>query len=171
MSSLFFYKEGGLMKKIVLMVAGLVVLMTAVCAFAEEGYSDDIMDKIMAMKADAEIKKDMPASLPGVKNVNTTEALKLLKEKKVVFLDNRIKTQFDTEHIAGAKLFFCDTLIDNPGLAKNLDKSKEYLLYCNGTHCWRSPSVALMLSQLGFKNLYWYRDGIPAWKKAGNPVE
>lgn len=159
------------MKRILLVAAGLLVLMTSLSAFAEESYPDDMVDKIMAMKADAEIKKDMPASIPGAKVVTTAEALKMLKDKKVVFLDNRIKTQFDTEHIAGAKLFFCDTLLDNPGLAKSLDKDKEYLLYCNGTHCWRSPAVAMMLSHLGFKNLYWYRDGIPAWKKASNPLE
>ena len=159
------------MKKVFLMVVGLVVLMTAFSAFAEEGYSDDLMDKIMALKADAEIKKGMPASVPGAKVVDTAETLKMLKDKKVIFLDNRIKTQFDTEHIAGAQLFFCDTLLDNPGHAKTLDKEKEYLVYCNGTNCWRSPAVAMMLSSLGFKNLYWYRDGLPAWKKAGNPVE
>jgi rhodanese-related sulfurtransferase len=159
------------MKKVLLIVVGIMVLTTSFRAFAEDGYPDEMMDKIMAMKADAELKKDMPASIPGAKVVSTADALKMLKEKKVVFLDNRIKTQYDTEHIAGAKLFFCDTLMDKPETAKTLDKDKEYLVYCNGTHCWRSPAVAMMLSHLGFKNLYWYRDGIPAWKKAGNPVE
>lgn len=158
------------MKKVLLVLAGLLML-TSFNAFADEGYPDAMMDTIMAMKADAEVKKDMPASVLGATVVTTAEALKMFKEKKVIFLDNRVKTQFDTERIAGAKWLFCDTLLDNPAAASELDKEKEYLLYCNGTHCWRSPATAMMLSHLGFKNLYWYRDGIPAWKKGGNPVE
>jgi rhodanese-related sulfurtransferase len=156
------------MKKSFLLLAGLLFSMTCT-AFAD--YPDAMMDTIMAMKADAEVKKDMPATVTGATVVTTSEVLKMFQEKKVVFLDNRIKTQFDTEHIAGATWFFCDTLLDNPAAASGLDKEKEYLLYCNGTHCWRSPAVAMMLSHLGFKKLYWYRDGIPAWKKAGNPVQ
>lgn len=158
------------MKKFLLLLAGLMVF-TSLNAFADEGYPDAMMDKIMAMKADAEVKKEMPASVPGATVVTTAEALKMFKEKKVIFLDNRVKTQFDTERIAGAKWLFCDALLDNPATASGLDKEKEYLLYCNGTHCWRSPAAAMMLSHLGFKKLYWYRDGIPAWKKGGNPVE
>lgn len=138
---------------------------------AEDSYPDDMMDKIMAMKADAEIKKDMPATIPGATVVTTAEAQKMHKEKKVIFLDNRVKTQYATEHIAGAQQFFTDELLNDPAKAKALDKEKEYLLYCNGTHCWRSPAAAMMLGHLGFKKLYWYRDGIPAWKKAGAALE
>lgn len=158
------------MKRILLLMAGLLAL-AAGTVRADDGYPDDMMDKIMAMKADAEVKKDMPASVPGATVVTTAEAQKMFKEKKVVFLDNRVKTQFDTERIAGSKWLFCDTLLDNPAAAQSLDKDKEYLLYCNGTHCWRSPATAMMLNHLGFKKLYWYRDGIPAWKKAGLPLE
>jgi rhodanese-related sulfurtransferase len=148
-----------------------VFLVCAGQAKAEDSYPDEMMDKMMAMKADAEIKKDMPATIPGATLVTTAEVQKMHKEKKVIFLDNRVKTQYATEHIAGAQWFFADELLNKPEMAKNIDKEKEYLLYCNGTHCWRSPAVAMMLNHLGFKKLYWYRDGIPAWKKAGAPVE
>ena len=159
------------MKKILLLMTLGVLAITCVNARAEDGYPDDMMDKIMSMKADAEIKKDMQESIPGARTVSTAEAVKMFKEKKAVFLDNRVKAQFDTERIKGAKWFFCDDLLKNPDAAKSLDKDQEYLLYCNGAHCWRSPAVAMMLGHLGFKKLSWYRDGIPAWKKGGNPLE
>lgn len=157
------------MKKLLLVLAGLFVASTN--AFAIEDYPDATLDAVMAMKADAEVKKEMPVTVAGAKVIDTAEAFKLLKEKKAIFLDNRVKTQFDTERISGAKWFFCDDLLKDPGLAAALDKEKEYVLYCNGPTCWRSPAAALMMSNLGFKNLYWYRDGLPAWKKKGHPVE
>ncbi|MBI5142622.1 MAG: rhodanese-like domain-containing protein [Nitrospirae bacterium] len=144
--------------------------MTAVNAYAG-AYPDDMMKTIMAMKADAEVKKDMPASFPGIEVVNSDTIQKMLKTKKAVILDNRVKSQFDTEKIAGAEWLFCDDLLKDPALAGKLDKSKEYILYCNGTHCWRSPSTALMLQHLGFTKLFWYRDGMPDWKKKGLPTE
>lgn len=148
----------------------LALSLLATTALADD-FPDELVDKIMAMKADAEAKKDMPASLPGMTVVSTTEAYKMFQGKKAIFLDNRIKSQFDTEKIKGATWFYCDDLLKNPDLAKTLDKEKEYILYCNGTHCWRSPATAMMLANLGFKKLFWLRDGLPGWKKAGYSVE
>ncbi|MCS7200041.1 MAG: hypothetical protein N2327_01550 [Caldimicrobium sp.] len=34
--------------------------------------------------------------------------------------------------------------------AYELDKTKTYMLYCNGVVCWRSPAAALTLKHLGF---------------------
>lgn len=144
--------------------------LTTTCALADD-FPDEVIDKIIAMKADAEAKKDMPASLPGMTVVSNADAYKLFQSKKAVFLDNRIKSQFDTEKIKGASWFFADELMKNPDMAKQLDKEKEYILYCNGAHCFRSPAVGLMLANLGFKKLLWYRDGFPGWKKSGYPVE
>lgn len=143
---------------------------TAVNGYAEQ-YPDDLMKTIVAMKADAEVKKDMPASFPGIQVVNSDEIQKMLKAKKAVVLDNRVKSQYDTEKIAGAEWFYCDDLLKDSAMAGKLDKNKEYVLYCNGSHCWRSPATALMLQHLGFKKLFWYRDGIPDWKKKGLPTE
>ena len=55
-------------------------------------------------------------------------------------------------------------------MAESLDKNKEYVVYCNGVKCWRSPAAALLLHSLGFK-VYWYREGLPDWKKRGYPTE
>ncbi|MBI4697913.1 MAG: rhodanese-like domain-containing protein [Nitrospirae bacterium] len=93
------------------------------------------------------------------------------KSKKAVILDTRNKMQYDTERIEGAQLLPSDDLQKNPGLADGLDKEKEYVLYCNGVKCPRSPRAALMLQHLGFKKLNWYRDGMPDWKSKGYPTE
>jgi len=143
-------------------------------AFVTFGYAEpfpaDLIQKMAAMKADAEAKRNMPAAIEGLPIVNTETAHKMLKGK-AVFLDNRVKSQFDTEKISGAQWFFCDSLIKDPTRAAKLDKSKEYVVYCNGVLCWRSPAVGMMLKHLGFAKVYWYRDGLPDWKKKGLPTE
>jgi len=94
-----------------------------------------------------------------------------LEGKEGYFLDNRVKSQYDTERIPGAVWFFTDDLIaKGPQMAESLDKNKEYVVYCNGVKCWRSPATALLLHSLGFK-VYWYREGLPDWKKRGYPTE
>ena len=131
----------------------------------------DVLKLIDQMKADAEAKKDMPAQLDGVKMVTTEQALKMWKEKTAIFLDNRVKTQYETEKIERTEWYPADELLKDPSLASRIDKSKIYVAYCNGAHCWRSPAVALILKTLGYRNVLWYRDGLPDWKKKGCPTE
>ncbi len=154
-----------------LMVTAAVTLLVAGIAFAGS-YPDDLTQQFMAFKADGEAGKEMPAALEGVHTATTNEAYKMWKEKKAVILDCRPKSQYDTERIQGAELFIADDFISNPSMAEKLDKNKTYLLYCNGVKCWRSTSVALILAKhFGFKNIYWYRDGIMDWKKNSYPIE
>lgn len=158
------------MLKRLIMFAALTLSLSATCAFADD-FPDEIFDKIASMKASSEAKIDMPASLPGMSVISPADAYKMFQTKKAVFLDNRIKSNFDAEKIKGAEWFFADDLMKNPDFAKKLDKEKDYIFYCNGTYCYRSPAVGLMLAHLGFKKLHWLRDGFPGWKKAGYPVE
>lgn len=154
-----------------LMVMVVITLFAAGIAFAGP-YSDDLTQQFMAFKADGEAGKEMPASLEGVYTITSSDAHKMWKEKKAVVLDCRPKAQYDTERIQGAEIFPADDFIANPAMAEKLDKDKTYLLYCNGVKCWRSTSVALILAKhFGFKNIYWYRDGINDWKKNAYPVE
>jgi rhodanese-related sulfurtransferase len=138
--------------------------------WAADGYSEKAMAKIKELQEIEKNKGEMPASLEGIPSVNGDE-VKALMAKGVTILDNRIKSQYDTEKIEGAKWFFCDDLLKNPAMSDSLDKEKDYVLYCNGIKCWRSPAVAIMLQDRGFKKIHWYREGIPDWKKRGYPTE
>jgi len=134
-------------------------------------WPEDIEKKVNELHELAKNKQDMPPSLPGITVISGEKAYELWKSKKAIFLDNRVKTQYDTEKIPGAVWFFTDDLLNKgPEFAKQLDKNKEYVLYCNGIKCWRSPATAIMLHYLGYK-IYWYREGLPDWKKRGYPTE
>ena len=114
---------------------------------------------------------DMPASLgPGITVVSADE-VKALMAKGAEAIDTRGKSPYEKKRIAGAKWLFCDALLKDPALAGGLDKSKPYILYCSGIKCWRSPAVALMLLDLGFKKLYWYRLGFSDWQAKGYPTQ
>ncbi|MDA8326852.1 MAG: rhodanese-like domain-containing protein [Nitrospiraceae bacterium] len=154
---------------ILLVVVSAVFAVNAV--WAADVYSEKTLAAVKELQTIDKNHGDMPVSLgEGIAVVDGNE-VKALKAKGVEILDTRIKAQYDTEKIEGAKWFFCDDLIKNPAMAASLDKEKEYVLYCNGIKCWRSPAVALMLRDLGFKKLDWYRLGIPDWKKLGLPTE
>jgi len=49
------------------------------------------------------------------------------------------------------------------------DKGWPLVFYCR-SDCWLSWNAAKRAHQLGYLNLYWYRDGIDAWQQAGLPL-
>ena len=63
-----------------------------------------------------------------------------------------------------------DQLKDS-AMAPKLDKSRKYVAYCNGAHCWRSPAMILFVKSIGYDNVLWLRDGLPEWKKKGYATE
>lgn len=44
------------------------------------------------------------------------------------------------------------------------------LVFCAGSECWESYNAALRALHIGFKEVYWYRGGVAAWKAAGLPL-
>jgi rhodanese-related sulfurtransferase len=155
--------------KALLLGLALFLLSLGVC-FAE-AWKEDLLKRCDELHELAKQGKEMPTSLDGIPAISGDKAYQLWKAKKAIFLDNRVKSQYDTERIPGAVWFFTDDLIaKGPQMAESLDKKKEYVVYCNGVKCWRSPAAALLLHSLGFK-VYWYREGLPDWKKRGYPTE
>lgn len=55
-------------------------------------------------------------------------------------------------------------------LFSNLDKNIPIISYCLNNECWLSYNLIIHLSNLGFKELYWYRGGSQAWLSAGLPL-
>lgn len=48
---------------------------------------------------------------------------------------------------------------------KNTSKDRELIVYCGGWACGKSPKVAGLLKQKGFKNVKLYQAGEPEWSK------
>jgi rhodanese-related sulfurtransferase len=82
-------------------------------------------------------------------------------------LDVRQLKEFESGHLENAiQLNFLDKAVFEKGI-KDLDKSKNYYLYCRSGR--RSNSAALMMKKEGFK-VFDLKGGILAWEKTGLPI-
>ena len=115
-------------------------------------------------------KKNSPTKIHGAVTVNAKKA-KQLFDKGVVFIDVRKDKDYaagrvpDAVHIELKKVYSKDTL------AKAVKPDQPVVIYCNGHSCLRSAHATEKAVAWGYKNIYYFRDGFPAWKKNGYPVE
>ncbi|MBI5739509.1 MAG: rhodanese-like domain-containing protein [Nitrospirae bacterium] len=160
------------MKRCLLIALSAIFVMSGIC-FADM-WPEDVVKKIDAITEIEKEKKELPVTILDGLNVSVIsgeEVHKIWKSNKTAIVDTRNKTQYDTERIEGATHLPADDLIKDPSLANGLDKDKDYVVYCNGVKCPRSPRAAIMMKHLGFKKVYWYREGMPDWKSKGYPTE
>lgn len=132
-------------------------------------------------KSVASMLNTTPTSLPGAKIISAAEARNLITKGMPVY-DVRGQEEYDTGHVPGAILVSYkegsakevgfDAADDQFALNKlPKDKNTPFMMYCDGTICWKSYKSAVMAIQAGWKNVYWFRGGFPEWKEAGFAVE
>ncbi|MDH5444066.1 MAG: rhodanese-like domain-containing protein [Gammaproteobacteria bacterium] len=115
-------------------------------------------------------KKVSPKKVSGAVTVSAKKA-KQLFDKGVVFVDVRKDKDYaagrvpDAVHIELKKVYSKDTL------GKVVKPGQAVVIYCNGHSCLRSSKAAKQAVSWGFNKVYYFRDGFPAWKKSGYPVE
>ncbi|GMT43845.1 MAG: hypothetical protein IEMM0003_0664 [bacterium] len=125
-------------------------------------------------------KSVTPSSLKGATIVNA----KWVKanKNKIQAYDARMKAEYVDAHIPGAisvwyhekskKSVNFDGSKDRFDLSKfPSNKNTPEIVYCNGPRCWKSYKAAVTLIRAGYKYVYWFRGGLPAWIKAGYPTE
>jgi rhodanese-related sulfurtransferase len=137
-----------------------------------------------ATKADfksvASMLNTTPATLPGAKVVTAAETRALMAQNVPVY-DVRVDEEYDRGHVPGAlsvpykegsaKEVGFDPADDQFALNKlPKDKNAPFIMYCDGTICWKSYKSSVMAIKAGWKNVYWFRGGFPEWKEAGMPV-
>lgn len=154
------------------LAVGLFVAFGFSSAAVAQQWDPSVIKQAMEWKDMAAAKKELPSNIPGVKIITTEELKKWMDTKKnFILLDNRVKEQYDAEKIKGAKWLLADNMLADPKLLDQFKKDDVLVQYCNGVLCWRSPAAALMFVKAGFKEVYWYREGLPAWKAQKLPTE
>ena len=161
------------MKKYLVVALVVAMAVTGTAVFAGD-FSEPAMKQIEELKLLSRDKKDIPESFAGVKKITGDELKSWIDQKKTfVLLDNRVPADFEKERIVGAKRLSPDDMLEK-GLkaaeALGLKKTDIIVNYCNGVKCWRSSGAIVLLQDAGYKNLYWFRDGIPDWIKKGYPT-
>jgi len=132
-------------------------------------------------KSVASMLNTTPTSLPGAKIISAAEAKALIAKGLPVY-DVRVDEEYKTAHVpaaisvpykeGSAKEVDFDRGDDQFALNKlPKDKNAPFMMYCDGTICWKSYKSAVMAIEAGWKNVYWFRGGFPEWKEAGLPIE
>lgn len=114
--------------------------------------------------------KISPATVDGAKSVTTEEAKKLFDDG-VLFIDVRKDKDWNAGRISDAVQLNIKTVLSEETMTAEMKKSDPAVIYCNGERCLRSSDACKKAVAWGFTNIYYYRDGFPAWKTAGYPVE
>lgn len=121
-----------------------------------------------------------PTSIPGGKVIGTQQLSQLLQRRQG---DVMLLHAFGgMEHLPGAIAVapasqgggFDDEVQREFGQylkqATGGDLQKMLVFYCAGVQCWGSYNASLRAIRMGFRNVYWYRGGLDAWRQAGLPV-
>ncbi len=112
-----------------------------------------------------------PMTVDGATTVSTAEA-KALFDDEVLFVDVRKDSDWDAGRVPGAvHLDNKKGVFTEAALSAEIGKDEKVVIYCNGEKCPRSARGSKSAVGWGFTQVYYYRDGFPAWKAAGNPVE
>ncbi|MCB1724308.1 MAG: rhodanese-like domain-containing protein [Chromatiaceae bacterium] len=111
-----------------------------------------------------------PQTVDGAVTVDTAAA-RALFDQQVAFIDVRKDSDFDAGRIPGAIHLELKHKFSDQSLSTEVKKDEPVVFYCNGESCMRSSDASKLAVSWGFSKVHYYRDGFPAWKSAGNPVE
>ena len=111
-----------------------------------------------------------PIQVDGATTIDTAKAYSLF-EQEVVFVDVRKDSDFEAGRIPGAVHIELKKQFSEQSLSEEVKKDEPVVFYCNGHSCMRSSDATKLAVGWGFSKVHYYRDGFPAWKASGNPVE
>jgi rhodanese-related sulfurtransferase len=112
---------------------------------------------------------DSSIERPHYSVVDATTA-KTLHERDAIFIDVRIRSFFDRGHIPGA-INIPINHFNNNTLAEVVSKDQEIVIYCYGIQCDYSNQASNKALIWGYRNVYYFMKGFPAWLDAGYPTE
>jgi rhodanese-related sulfurtransferase len=114
--------------------------------------------------------KVSPETISGATTVDVVKA-KALFDKGVIFLDIRKDKDWAAGRVPDAIHIELKKKLNADSMSKQIKKDQQVVIYCNGPKCMRSSKASAKAVGWGFTKVFYFRDGFPAWKAAGYPVE
>lgn len=111
-----------------------------------------------------------PEQVSGATTIDAQQA-KQLFDNEALFVDVRKDSDWNAGRIPGAIHIELKKRFDEAALNQQIDKHQPVVIYCNGPKCMRSSKASKQAIAWGFKKVYYFRDGFPAWKQASFPIE
>jgi len=96
---------------------------------------------------------------------------RVLHDRRVKFVDVRAANGFASGHVPGAFNLDVATELSRDSLSRIVGNDEEFVLSCHGKTCPDSAYASAKALMWGFKRVYYFAGGFPAWKEAGYQVE
>jgi len=125
---------------------------------------------VLGLSAPVLAGETSPTEIDGAVTIDTAKA-RALFDQEIAFVDVRKDSDWDAGRVPGAIHLDIKSKYTEESLAGEVQKDEPVVLYCNGASCMRSSDASKLAVSWGFSKVHYYRDGFPAWKAAGNPVE
>ena len=106
----------------------------------------------------------------GATTIDLKQA-KTLHDRRVKFVDVRPAKPFAGSHVPGAFNLDVATELSRDSLSRIVGKDEEFVLSCHGKTCPDSAYASAKALIWGFKRVYYFAAGFPAWEEAGYLVE
>lgn len=179
-----------------LLISGIILLILAACGTGDESLAsaDSVLFELTSEQdlsdyVITEEEEDKKDPVPTNKDLNYIDTLELMRvldgqsvtsedrnsydeipsEWDVVVIDARPTGVYSAGHINGA-INIPDSEFDSSIDRLPEKKDSMIVFYCGGLDCPLSASSAQKAMEQGYKNVYVYQEGMPAWKSAGNYV-
>jgi rhodanese-related sulfurtransferase len=115
-------------------------------------------------------KKVSPETVNGATTVSTNEAKKLF-DQGITFIDVRSNRDWEAGRIPGSIHLELHHEFTEQSLGEVIGKDQPVVFYCNSTGCMRSSHASQKAVAWGYKRVYYYRLGFPAWKQTGYAIQ
>ena len=126
--------------------------------------------RLAGLPASGPAHAESPLEVAGATTVDVAEA-KALFDRGVTIVDVRAIADWGIGHIPGAAFLELKEVFSEAALLEVVDRNQEFVVHCEGAKCLRSSKASEKAVAWGFTKVYYFRDGFPAWRAAGYPVE
>ena len=122
-----------------------------------------------------------PEKLDGVK-VITAEQARDLNAKGAPMIDTRVAAEFAEKTVKGAiSIPYKEKSAKDVGFDRGqdsfdtsklpTDKGAPIIFFCNAGECWKSYKASVLARDSGYKQIHWFRGGMPEWVAKGLPTQ
>lgn len=127
------------------------------------------------------LAQETPPTLAGAKIVSAEQA-RDLGAKGALLVDTRTANEYAEKTVKGAvhvpygeksaKSADFDKAADKFDLSKlPADKNAPVIFFCNSGTCWKSYKASVVARDSGYKQVGWFRGGMPEWTAKGLPTQ
>ena len=102
--------------------------------------------------------------------IDLTIAYKHFQNYSAIFIDTRGAEEYQNGHISRAVSIPLNLLDFSREILPELSRNERIISYCDGEDCSQSIDLAIMLSEVGFNDVYFFFGGWTEWLKAGYPT-